>query len=149
MKVILLKDIKNVGDENEIVNVSEGYARNYLFPKKLAILATEANLAQLERNAKKVQQKLEEKKRKLQELAKMIDGNKIEVKVHVGENKKIFGSVTANDVAEAINQKFGINLDKKKIHLDQHIKILGTYPVLVKLHTDIEAKLEVAVIPDS
>jgi large subunit ribosomal protein L9 len=149
MKVILLKDTVNIGEENEIVNVSEGYARNYLIPKKIAVQATDQAIKQLERNKKKIEAKLEEKKAVLRETAKKIGALSLEIKVDVGEGGKMFGSVSSSDVAAAIKEASGIELDKRKIHLEQHIKTPGTYPVAVKLYSDIEAKLQVAVVPSA
>lgn len=149
MKVILLKDTVNIGEENEIVNVSEGYARNYLIPKKIAVQATDQAIKQLERNKKKIEAKLEEKKAVLRETAKKIGALFLEIKVDVGEGGKMFGSVSSSDVAAAIKEASGIELDKRKIHLEQHIKTTGTYPVAVKLYSDIEAKLQVAVVPSA
>lgn len=149
MKVILLKDIKNVGDENEIVDVSEGYARNYLLPKKLAVIATPTAIADLERNRKKIEQKLEAKKKSLIELAKKLEETPIELYARVGENNKLFGSITAHDVAEAIKQKFGVDLDKRKIHLEQHIKTLGTYQATIKLLSEVEAKVQILVLAEN
>ncbi len=149
MKVILLKDTVNIGEENEIVNVSEGYARNYLIPKKIAVQATDQAIKQLERNKKKIEAKLEVKKSVLRETAKKIGALSLEIKVDVGEGGKMFGSVSSSDVAAAIKEASGIELDKRKIHLEQHIKTPGTYPVAVKLYSDIEAKLQVAVVPSA
>jgi large subunit ribosomal protein L9 len=150
MKVILLKDMVNIGDENEIVNVSEGYARNFLIPKKIAVEATEAAVKQLERGRKKIEAKLEEKKSALRETAKKIGALNLEIKVDVGDNGKMFGSVTQADVASAIKELSGIELDKKKIQMEHsHLKALGTYPVTVRLYSDIEAKTQVSVVPSA
>ncbi|MFA5103901.1 MAG: 50S ribosomal protein L9 [Candidatus Margulisiibacteriota bacterium] len=147
MKVVLLKDTVNIGDENEVVDVSEGYARNYLIPKKIAIVATDAAIKYLEKNKKKIEKKIEDKKVLLKEAAKKIGALSLEIKVDVGEGGKMFGSVTNADIAHAIKEAAGIELDKRKIHLDQHIKAPGNYPVTIKLFSDIEAKIQVAVIP--
>ncbi len=149
MKVILLKDTVNIGDENDIVEVSEGYARNYLIPKKIAVAATAPAIKLLERNRKKIEKKLEEKKAVLRETAKKISGLSLEIRVDVGEGGKMFGSVSSSDVAAAIKEAAGIELDKRKVHLEQHIKAPGNYPVTVKLFSDIEAKTQVSVIPSA
>lgn len=149
MKVILLKDTVNIGDESEIVDVSEGYARNYLIPKKIAIVATDAEVKLLEKNKKKIEKKLEQKKEILRETAKKIGALSLEIKVDIGEGGKMFGSVSASDVAAAIKEVSGIELDKRKIHLEQHIKAPGNYPVTIRLFSDIEAKTQVAVVPSA
>ena len=146
MKVVLLKDTVNIGDENEIVEVSEGYARNYLIPKKIAVIATDSAIKFLERNKKKAEKKLEEKKVLLREAAEKIGALSLEIKVDVGEGGKMFGSVSSSDVAAAIKEAAGIEIDKRKIHLEQHIKAPGNYPVTIKLFSDIEVKIQVAVI---
>lgn len=149
MKVILLKDTLNIGDENEIVEVSEGYARNYLIPKKVAVAATDSAVKLLERNKKKIEEKLEEKKAVLRETAKKIGALSLEIKVDIGEGGKMFGSVSSSDIAAVIKEISGIELDKRKIHLEQHIKAPGNYPVTIKLFSDIEAKTQVAVVPSA
>lgn len=149
MKVILLKDAVNIGDESEIVEVSEGYARNYLIPKKIAIIATDSEIKLLERNKKKIEQKIEEKKTVLKETAKKLGALSLEIKVDVGEGGKMFGSVSTSDIAAAIKEAAGIEIDKRKISLEHHIKAPGNYPVTIKLFSDIEAKTQVAVVPSA
>jgi len=149
MKVILLKDILNLGEENELVEVSEGFARNYLLPKKSAIVATSYAIAALERNKKNIAKKLEEKKAGFRETAKKLEGKALEIKVDVGEEGKLFGSVSTVDIAGAIKAAYGVDVDRKKIVLSEHIKALGEYPVSVKMFSGVEAKITVQVVPSN
>ncbi len=145
MKVILLKDINNVGDEHETINVSEGYARNYLFPRKLAILSTPAAIAEQERNKKRIDAKKAEKKSALVKVAKELEKLNLEIKADIGEAGKLFGSVTNLDIADAIKAACGKDIEKKKIIMENHIKMLGEYTVVVRLMADVEAKIKVVV----
>lgn len=145
MKVILTKDVNNLGDEHDVVNVSEGYARNYLFPKKLAIEASASALAQQEKNKSRIEKKQSEKKDVQKKLANKISGLTIEIKMDAGESGKLFGSVTNAEIAVAIKEASGIDIDKKKVHLDEHIKAAGEYEVQVKLMADVSATLKLTV----
>ncbi len=146
MKVILNADVKGKGKKGEVVTVSDGYARNYLFPKNLAKEATPQNL-----NAAKVAQdaakhrKLVEKAEALA-LAEKLSDKKIQVKAKCGEGTRLFGAVTAAEVAEAIQEALGIEVDKKKIALSGGIKELGTYDVTVKIYAEVSAKIKVEVV---
>ena len=131
MKVILNADVKGKGKKGEVVTVSDGYARNYLFPKNLAKEATPQNL-----NAAKV----------AQDAAKHRKDKKIQVKAKCGEGTRLFGAVTAAEVAEAIREALGIEVDKKKIALSGGIKELGTYDVTVKIYAEVSAKIKVEVV---
>ncbi|MBE3591507.1 MAG: 50S ribosomal protein L9 [Thermoanaerobacter sp.] len=147
MKVILVKDVKNVGKAGEIVNVSDGYGRNYLLPRGLAIEATESNIKVL--NEKK---KAEEKKRKQEleeakEMAQKLSNLSLVLKVKAGENGKLFGSVTSKDVEEALKEK-GFDIDKKKISFDETVKTTGTYYVDIKLYQGVIAKVKVDVVAE-
>lgn len=146
MKVILLKDIVNVGDENTVVNVSDGYARNYLFPKKLAISATPAALAVLDRNKTRIEKKIDEKKEVLKKIAKELEGITLEITADAGEQGKLFGSITTHDIAVALKEKTKHEIDRKKILLAEHIKAAGEYEATVKLFSDIEVVIKINVI---
>ncbi len=145
MKVILLEDVKTLGKKGEIVNVSDGYARNFVLPKKLGLEATGKNLNDLKlqkANEEKVaKQILEEAK----ELAKKIEAGKVEVKIKVGEGGRTFGSVSTKEIAMAVKEQMGYDIDKKKIQLKDAIKTLGTHNVPVKLHQKVTAELKVHV----
>lgn len=145
MKVILNADIKGVGKKNEIINASDGYARNYLFPKKLAVPADTQNMNLL--NAKKASEQhkkdLEcEEAKKVQEKMKTIV---LKITTKAGENGKTFGSITSKEIAESLEKQFKIKVDKKKIVLPEQIKTLGTYVVDVKLYEGVVGKLTVSV----
>ena len=146
MKVILKEDIKGVGKKDEIINASDGYARNYLFPKNLAVPADAKNMNIL--NSKKVSEQhkknleLEEAK-KVQEKMKSII---VKVKTKAGENGKTFGSITSKEIAENLEEQYKIKVDKKKITLNEPIKTLGNYIVSVKLFEGVTGKLTVSVI---
>ncbi|MCX7951939.1 MAG: 50S ribosomal protein L9 [Clostridiales bacterium] len=145
MKVILKADIKGVGKKDEIINVSDGYARNFLFPKKLAVEATEGNVRVLEEQKAKEAEKKREEIKKAQELAKKISELIVNVYVKVGDNGKIFGSVTSKDIADALKSQHNIDIDKKKFDLGEAIKIAGVYTVDVKGYPEVTAKLKVSI----
>ncbi len=145
MKVILIKDLKGTGRAGEIVNVSDGYARNFLFPKGIAKEASEQNL-----NIAKQQQKANEKRRMLEllsaeEAAKKLSGLKVVIMAKSGENGRLFGSVTAKEISEAIMKQHGIEIDKKKIVMNEHIKELGELKLQIKVHAGISADIAVSV----
>ena len=145
MKVILNDDVKGKGYKGDIVNVSDGYARNFLLPKGLAKEATKQNL-----DMAKQQQKANEKRKMLerlsaQEAADKLSGLKIVVKEKCGENGRLFGSVTSAEVSAAILEQQGIEIDKKKIVMPEHIKDLGEHPVQIKVHAGITADIVVVV----
>lgn len=145
MKVILLEDVKSLGKKGQIVNVSDGYARNFVLPKKLGLEATSKNLNDL-----KLQKANEEKvaKQILDEakaLAEKVEAGKVEVKIKVGEGGRTFGSVSTKEIAIAVKEQMGYDIDKKKIQLKDTIKTLGTHNVPVKLHQKVTAELKVIV----
>ena len=123
MKVILLEDIKGVGKKDQIINANDGYARNYLFPKKLALEATSGNLANLKARQESNQFRKDVQKEEAQKLTNKMKDINLEVKVKAGENGKIFGGVTAKEIAEELKKKYQIEVDKKKINLVDTIKI--------------------------
>ncbi len=145
MKIILLEDVKSLGKKGQIVNVSDGYARNFVLPKKLGLEATSKNLNDLKlqkANEEKVaQQILDEAK----ELAAKVEAGKVEVKIKVGEGGRTFGSVSTKEIAIAVKEQMGYDIDKKKIQLKDAIKTLGTHMVPVKLHQKVTAELKVIV----
>ena len=145
MKVILLEDVKSLGKKGEIVNVSDGYARNFVLPKKLGLEATSKNLNDLKlqkANEEKVaQQILDEAKA----LAAKVEAGKVEVKIKVGEGGRTFGSVSTKEIAIAVKEQMGYDIDKKKIQLKDAIKTLGTFAVPIKLHQKVTAELKVIV----
>lgn len=145
MKVILLQDVKTLGKKGDTVNVSDGYARNMLFPKKLGIEATAKNMNDLKlqkaNQAKVAQEQLDAAKAFAEVLAK----TEVVVAIKVGEGGKTFGSVSSKEIAEAAKAQHNLDIDKKKIQLASLIKALGTTPVPVKLHPQVTAELKVTV----
>ncbi|MCX7883488.1 MAG: 50S ribosomal protein L9 [Caloramator sp.] len=148
MKVILKQDVKGLGKKGDIVNTSDGYARNFLFPKLLAVEATEGKIkehqAQKENEAKKKLKELQEAR----ELAKKLSEITLTLNVKAGENGKLFGSITSKDIAEALKNQFGYEIDKKKIVLDEAIKIAGSYKVEVKVYPEVSATITVSILQD-
>jgi large subunit ribosomal protein L9 len=144
MKIILLKDVKNLGKKGDVLEASDGYARNFLFPRKLAQEATQENLHIV--NLKKENErriKLEETEA-AQKLADLLRNKELTIKTKVGENGRLFGAITNKDVAELINKTFDTDFDKKKV-LVGTIKLVGTYDVEVKIYPEISTKLKVTV----
>lgn len=146
MKVILLEDVKSLGKKGDIVNVSDGYARNAILPKKLGIEATSKNLNDLKLQNQHADKVAAENLANAKELAKTVEQQKVVVKIKAGEGGKIFGSVSTKEIAQATKEQTGLELDKKKMHLPDGIKALGTYEVPVKLHPQVTAKLTVQVV---
>ena len=148
MKVILLEDVKSLGKKGEIVNVSDGYARNFVLPKKLGVEANAKNMNDLKlqkANADKVaQQQLEA----AQELAKVLETKEVVLTMKSGEGGRAFGSVSSKEIAQAAKEQCGLELDKKKIQLPEAIKSLGVYEVHVKLHTKVTGRLKVKVVEE-
>ncbi len=140
MKVILTQPHPRLGEAGDVVEVKDGYARNYLFPRNLAIPATKGNLKQIEA-IKRRQMTLEQKrKEKLMALAEKLSRISVDLVVEVDENDRLFGSVTPGQIAEAL-QKQGFDIDKKQIVIDEPIETLGVYNITVKLHPEIEGKV--------
>ena len=145
MKIILLEDVKALGKKGEIVNVSDGYARNCIFPKKLGLEATSKNLNDLKlqkaNEDKKAQALLDEAK----ELAVKVEAGKVTLAIKVGEGGRTFGSVSSKEIAAEVKKQMDLDIDKKKIQLKDAIKTLGTHEVPVKLHPKVTATLKVVV----
>ena len=145
MKVILLENVKSLGKKGEIVNVNDGYARNFILPKKLGVEATGKNLNDLKlqkNNEKKVaQENLDAAK----ELAAELSAGKVELAIKVGEGGRTFGSVSSKEIAVAVKDQMQLDIDKKKIQLKESIKSLGKHIVTVKLHPEVSAELKVVV----
>ena len=146
MKVILLQDVKKLGKKGDVIEASDGYARNYLFPRKLAEEAT-ANALHVV-NAKKEN----ERKKKLaeleaaQKLAAELKGKEVSIEAKAGESGRLFGAITNKDIAEVINSKFNLSIDKKKIVMDT-IKVAGGYEIEVKLYPEVSTKMKVIIVP--
>ena len=145
MKVILLENIKGVGKKDEVINASDGYARNFLFPKKLALEANKENMAKLQAKKASDQHKKDVEKEQAHEIAKTLKTLQLEIKVKAGENGKIFGGVTAKEISDNLKENYQIEVDKKKIILDEPIKNLGIFQVEIKLYEGVTGKLKVQV----
>lgn len=146
MQVILLEDVKGLGKKGQVVNASDGHARNYLIPRKLAMQATESNLKVLEnKNKAAAAQKAEEKAAALELKKKVEAAEAVVIKTKGGEGGKLFGAVTAKDIADAFEKSYGIALDKKKISLESPIKQAGEYKAELKLYPEISAQLKLKV----
>lgn len=148
MKVILLSDIKGVGKKDQIINASDGYARNFLFPKKLAVEANNENLAKLKSQNESKAFKKETEIQEAKQIAEKINKITLKMNVKAGENGKIFGGVTSKEIAESLKKEYKIEIDKKKIVLSETIKNLGTFSVDVKLYEGIVAKLKLHVVSE-
>jgi large subunit ribosomal protein L9 len=146
MEVILLERVEKLGQMGDVVNVKDGYARNYLFPKNLAREATPGNMKSIEQERKKWALLAQQEKEVAQKSAASVQGMKITVQKRVGENGQLFGSVTANEIADALEAK-GIAVDKRRIELAHPIKSLGTHDVEVRLHREVNAHIQVEVVP--
>jgi large subunit ribosomal protein L9 len=144
MEVILKEDVNKLGSRGDVVKVAEGYGRNYLLPRKLAIVANEGNKAVIaQMKAASVRRSAKEKSQ-AEELAKQFEGVSVSFQRRSGENDQLFGSVTSGDIAEAVVKK-GINLDRRQIQLHDPLKTLGEFAVPVKLHKDVTAHLKVVI----
>ncbi|MCG0277652.1 MAG: 50S ribosomal protein L9 [Thermanaeromonas sp.] len=148
MKVILLEDVPKLGKRGSVVEVADGYARNYLLPRKLAVLATEERLEELNREkareARKKQKELEEARK----LARTLEGSTITLVARAGEGGKLFGSITNKEIAQAIENTFHISIDRRKIELEEPLKVLGSYPVILRLHPEVQARITVEVVTE-
>ncbi len=145
MKVILLEDVKSLGKKGEIVNVSDGYARNFVLPKHVGVEATEKNKNELKLQKQHEDKLAAERLAQAKELAVKLDGLTIEVTMKAGENGKVFGSVASKEIAEQAARQHGLSLDKKKIVLEEPIKSFGMHDVTIKLHPEVTGKLHVKV----
>lgn len=145
MEVILMEDVKSLGKKGEVVKVSDGYARNFILPKKLGVEATKQNLYEL-----KVQKDAEDRRKQeilteARELAKKLEKSTVNLKIKAGEGGKTFGSISTKEIAAELNEQTGLGLDRKKIQLSEPIKNAGSYTVEVKLHPKVTATLKVVV----
>ncbi len=148
MKVILLQDIKGVGKKDEVINASDGYARNFLFPKKMAVEANTENMSKLKAKQDSKDFKRVQEKEEAQKIAKKMEGILLKVKVKAGDNGKIFGGVTAKEISESLKEEYNLDVDKKKIELKETIKNIGMITITIKLFDGVIGKLKVDVIPE-
>lgn len=145
MRVILNKDIKDVGKAGQIVTVSEGYGRNYLFPRNLAVEATEAALKTLEDKAKRDKAKADKVKAEAEKFAEVLGTKTVTIPAKAGEGGRLYGAITAKEIAQETKKQTGMEIDKRKIELEDSIRSLGFYDLVVKVHPEVTAKLRVHV----
>jgi large subunit ribosomal protein L9 len=144
MEVILKEDVAKLGSRGDLVKVAEGYGRNFLLPKKLAIEATTANKAVIEQMKAAAVRRSVKEKTQAEELAKQFEGLSVSFERRSGEHDQLFGSVTASDIADALNRR-GFSLDRRKVQLHEPLKTLGEFTVPVKLHKDVTTHLKVVI----
>ena len=147
MKVILHEEVKNLGKIGEVVDVAEGYARNFLIPKELAVEANIKNVRALEHERKKIEEKAKKIKGGAQQLSERVSSLTLTLHAKAGEEEKLFGSITTMDIAEAL-KKEGIDIERKKILLDEPIKRLGSYSIHIKIHPELTTHLNVQVVAE-
>ena len=148
MKVILTQDVKGVGKKDQILEVNDGYARNFLIPKKLGVQASTANLALLKSKQDSRDFKKQEEKKEAEKIKEKLEKIRLDIKVKSGENGRIFGGVTSKEISDVLKDKYSINIDKKKIELKETIKIVGITTVDIKLFEGVIGKVKVNVIPE-
>ncbi|WP_124728571.1 50S ribosomal protein L9 [Staphylospora marina] len=148
MKVILLADVKGTGKKGEVKEVSEGYARNFLIPRKLAIPATDGNLNALKDRKQREERKKEEELKKAKELGEKLNQLTVRLTTRAGEGGRVFGSITSKQISQALKQQHNLDVDKKKIQLGEPIRSLGVTKVPVKLHPEVTATLSVHVVEE-
>lgn len=145
MKIILLQDEKKLGKKGQTIEVSEGYARNYILPKKIGVEATSKNMNDLKLQKANEEKKASEQLQAAKDLAEVLATKQVVVKIKAGEGGRTFGSVSSKEIAVACEEQHGIEIDKKKIQLTESLKSFGSYEVNVKLHPQVTAKLTVKV----
>ena len=148
MQIILKEDVQGLGYKDDVVEVKDGYGRNYLLPRKLAKEATAANLNQAKQDQATAKHRAAQAKDEAVVLGAQVEKVVVTMKVRVGENGKMFGSVTSKDVAEALIKQTGLNIDRRKIELKSAVKGLGEYTAVAKLHTDVTANFKVMVVAE-
>lgn len=145
MKVILLKDIKGTGKKDQIIEASDGFARNYLIPRKLAVEATATNLNAVQNQKAAVDHKKQQEKQQAQELAKKLEGVEITIHVRAGEKGRLFGKVTNQEIADALNEQFSLEIDRRKISVGT-IKEVGPAEAEIKLYPEVAATLKLNIV---
>jgi large subunit ribosomal protein L9 len=147
MEVILREDIERLGNRGQVVRVADGYARNFLLPKRLAVAATDANRKIVEQERQAHLRREARQKSEAEDLSKLLNGVTVTIAQKAGENDQLFGSVTAKDVADALAQK-NFTIDRRKVHLEEPIKQIGEFKVAVRLHKDVNAEVTVQVVKE-
>ena len=145
MEIILLEDVKSLGKKGEIVKINEGYARNFIIPKKLGLEATAKNLNDLKLTKVKESRLAQEELDAAKALALQVAQKPVKLSIKMGKGGRTFGSISTKEIAIAVKSQLGLEIDKKKMHLEDSIKTLGTHSVSIKLHKDVTAQLTVVV----
>lgn len=145
MEVILQKDVKGLGKKGEVVTVADGYGRNFLLPRGLAVLATAGNIKQADLEKEAQKQKRERELKEAQEVAARIQGQKLQIATKVGESGKLFGSITSQEIAERLKKQYKVEIDKRKIELEEPIKSVGKHQVKIRIHPQVQVEIIVQV----
>ncbi len=148
MKVILLSDVKGRGKEGDVIDVARGFATNYLLPRNMAVLATPGNIKQLEARMHNIHKREATKRAEAENLAAQVSGKPLVVEAKAGEGGKLFGSITAGMVADALAAQLGVDVDRRKLDLHGHIKNLGEHTIDVRIYEDVKVQLVVNVVPE-
>ena len=146
MKVILQADIKNVGAKGDVVNVADGYGRNFLLPRKLAVEANAANLNTAKTNAETKVRRAQQEADEAKLLGAQLEKISVRIPIKLGKDGKLFGSVGGSDVAKALKENHGLNVDKRKISIPEEVSSIGTYEAIIKLHPETSVKMKVEVV---
>ncbi|MBE5816671.1 MAG: 50S ribosomal protein L9 [Clostridiales bacterium] len=149
MKVILLQDVKSLGKKDDVIEVNDGYARNFLLPRKVAIAATKESIALVNDKKTSMAIKQQKEKEKAEALSKELEGKSVTIYQTVGDGGKLFGSVTGKEIADAIKKQYGYDVDKKKINIPDAIKQLGEYNCTVKISADYSSTIKINVLEKS
>jgi len=145
VEVILQQDVKGLGKKGDVVNVADGYGRNFLLPRGLAVPATAGNIKQVDIEKETQRQKRERELQEAQEIAARIQGQKLQIATKVGESGKLFGSITSQEIAERLKRQYKVEIDKRKIELEEPIKSVGKHPVKIKIHPKVQVEITVQV----
>ncbi|HOQ08321.1 MAG TPA: 50S ribosomal protein L9 [Clostridiales bacterium] len=145
MKVILKQDVKGLGKKDDLVNVSDGYARNFLFPKGLAVEANESNLNIVKTRKEAEKSRRDKELAQARKLAEELRNLEVVIRAKTGENGKLFGSITSKDISDKLKEDFGMDIDRKKIVMPDAIKATGTYEIDVKLYPEVSGRLKVRI----
>lgn len=149
MKVVLLQDVKGLGRKGEVKEVADGYARNFLLPRGLAREATAAVLRQLQQQEAARQRRAQQELAQARAVAQRLEGQTVEVRARAGENGRLFGSVTSQDVAEALQRAFGVKVDRRRVELPEPLRQVGSYGVALRLHPEVTCRITVTVRPEA
>ncbi len=145
MKVVLKTDLKNIGKKDELVNVSDGYARNYLIPRGLAVVADAAAMSAIKSKNEAIEHRKQVELENARQIASIINGNSVKIESKAGSSGKLFGSITSKEIAAALKEQYDVDLDKRKIELESDIKSFGTYSATVKIISGVSADIYIIV----